>query len=109
MSRLRPKVVLWWGIGLVAGSVVFSYGLTAISAAAFSGGPGASATALDQAMLGILVTVIQAVNSSAPFVGAALIGASIVMFYIAKNVLPPAQQAVVDDEAASGKRAASAD
>lgn len=109
MSRLRPKVVLWWGIGVVAGSVVFSYGVAAISAATFSGGPGSSATALDQAILGILVTAIQAVNSSAPFIGAALIGAGIVMFYIAKNVLPPAQQAVVDEEIASGKHAAGAD
>ena len=106
MSRLRPKVVLWWGVGLVAGSVVFSYGLTGISAAVFSGGPGGSATSLDQTMLGILVTLVEAVNGSAPFIGAALIGASTVMFYIAKNLVP-----IMPSEAGatSGKRAAGDD
>ena len=100
---------MWWGIGLVAGSLVFSYGLTDISAAAFSGGPGEGATALDQAMLGILITIIEAVNRSVPLVGAALIGASIVMFYIGKILIPPAQQPVAGEDAPSGKRAASAD
>lgn len=109
MTRLRPKVVLWWGIGLVAGSLVFSYGLTGISAAAFSGNPGGSATALDQAMLGILITAVQAVNQSAPFIGAALIGASVVMFYMAKNILPAARPAMAGEDEPSGKRAASAD
>ncbi len=104
MSRLRPKVVLWWGIGLIAGGLILDY---AVSGIAFSTtiGDGTTVNPLDQAMLGIWMDLLNAVNRSAPFIGAALVGASVVMFYLAKNVVPTA---TVQDEA-SGKRAASAD
>ena len=90
MSRLRPKVVMWWGIGLIAATFILNYTLPGLSYAAYGGG--LRADALSQALLGGFATLLGAVNSLAPLLGAVLIGASIVMAYIAKTVLPPAQQ-----------------
>jgi hypothetical protein len=94
MSRLRPKVVLWWGIGLLVADAVLNFAVPAIFAgfADPSGGNG-----VDQALYGLFATVLSAVNRVAPFLGAALIGASVVMFYIAKNVVPPAPLTGTDD------------
>ncbi|NEN05237.1 hypothetical protein G3T36_05065 [Diaminobutyricibacter tongyongensis] len=117
MSRLRPKVVLWWGIGLIAGGLVLDYAVQGIM---FATTNGQGSNPLDQAMLGIWMDLLNAVNRTAPFIGAALIGASVVMFYLAKNLLPSARvpaatvpaatvpAAIVRDEA-SGERAGSAD
>jgi hypothetical protein len=95
-------VVLWWGIGLVAGSVVFSDGLMALAATVYSGGPGGSVGGIDQAILSVVMTVTQAVNRSAPFIGAALIGASVVMFYLAKNLLPATERPAPGDAETAG-------
>ena len=109
MSRLRPKVVLWWGIGLVAGGLILDYAVSGIMFAS-TNGQGSTVNPLDQAMLGIWMDLLNAVNRTAPLIGAALIGASVVMFYLAKNLLPAATvPAATVPDAASGERAGSAD
>lgn len=81
MSRLRPKVVLWWGIGLIVASLILNYALFGLISAT----SGSGANSLDQAMLSAIMQVLDAVNRIAPMLGAAFVGASIVMFSITKN------------------------
>lgn len=94
MSRLRPKVVLWWGIGLLVADAVLNFAVPAV----FAGFAAASgANGVDQALYGLFATVLSAVNRVMPFLGAALVGAGVVMFYIARNLLPAALVAATDD------------
>ncbi len=96
MSRLRPKVVLWWGIGLIALYLVLNFTVPGLAYAA-NGNGGGGANPLDQAMLGTLFTVLSTVNMIAPFLGVTLIGASIVMFYVEKNLIRPTLDPVVTE------------
>lgn len=77
---LRPKVVLWWGIGLTVASTVLNLVVPAIVYGAWSGGSGA--TGVDQGLAVTVQTVLQVVTGAMPVLGPALIAASIVMAYL---------------------------
>lgn len=81
-SKLRPKVVLWWGIGLtVAGLLLTTFVpqvgyLIAVQHDASSG--------VDQGLLVGLNLVVSLIAQVIPPLGVALIGAAVVMTYIAR-------------------------
>lgn len=79
-SKLRPKVVLWWGIGLtVAGALVTL--LLPQLAYPVALQPG-TATGVDQALLTLVNLVIQVVGQVLSPLGVALIAVSVVMAYV---------------------------
>ncbi|WP_349862823.1 hypothetical protein [Leifsonia sp. WHRI 6310E] len=77
---LRPKVVLWWGIGLTVASTVLNLVVPAIFYGAWSGWSGA--TGVDQGLAVTVQTVLQVVTGAMPVLGPALIAAAIVMAYV---------------------------
>lgn len=89
-SKLRPKVVLWWGIGLtVAGALVTL--LLPQLAYTVALQPG-TATGVDQALLTLVNLAIQVVGQVLSPLGVALIAASVVMAYVGAR-LPAATPA----------------
>ncbi len=81
-SRLRPKVVLWWGIGLAVVGLSLSVLVPQLfySAALPAGGP----TPLDQGLLTILDLVTRIFAQGIAPLGIGLIAASVVMTYVAR-------------------------
>ncbi|MDN4598605.1 hypothetical protein [Leifsonia virtsii] len=81
-SKLRPKVVLWWGIGLALAGVLLTLLLPQLS---YSLMPDpSSATGVDQGFLVLLSLVIRIVGDLLTPLGVALIGASVVMAYVGR-------------------------
>ncbi len=78
---LRPKVVLWWGIGLTVAAAVLQWVVPL-----FFYGSYAQANGVDQGMLFVLQTTGQILNVTLPVIGAALISAGIVMAYLARLI-----------------------
>lgn len=97
-SKLRPKVVLWWGVGLALAGVLVALLLPQL---AYSAIPApSSATGVDQGLLVLLDLVIRIVSDLLTPLGVALIGASLVMAYIGRLLSARAPQA----ETAPGDR-----
>ena len=89
-SKLRPRVVLWWGIGLAAGGLLLSVLVPQLfyNIALPVSGP----TPLDQGLLVVLDVLTRVLAQGVVPVGAGLIGAGVVMAYIARQAGPrPAQ------------------
>ncbi|WP_020075321.1 hypothetical protein [Cryocola sp. 340MFSha3.1] len=81
-SKLRPKVVLWWGIGLSAAGLLLNLLLPQVGYA-LTVQVNAS-TRVDQGMLTALSVVLDLVRQTLLPLGIALIAASVVMAYIAR-------------------------
>ncbi|WP_431277394.1 hypothetical protein [Leifsonia poae] len=91
---LRPKVVLWWGIGLTVGgvglAVLLPYvGYSLVSQTSVSNG-------LDQGLLVLLNMFVQLISQVLPPLGVALIGASVVMTYVGRLLGSSPQPAAVE-------------
>ncbi|WP_052357661.1 hypothetical protein [Leifsonia aquatica] len=82
---LRPRVVLWWGIGLTVASTVINAVVPAIVYGAWAGGTGA--TGFDQGLAVTVQTFLQVVTGAMPVLGPALIAAAIVMAYVGRLVV----------------------
>lgn len=97
-SKLRPRVVLWWGIGLALAGVLLTLLLPQLS---YSLMPDpSSATGVDQGLLVLLSLVIRIVGDLLTPLGVALIGASVAMAYVARLLAAR----VPDSETAPGDR-----
>ena len=83
-SKLRPGVVLWWGIGLTAAGFLLTLVVPQLGFFALSSG--SASTPLDQGMLVALETVVRVVAQVVPPLGVVLIGAAIVMAYVGRVV-----------------------
>ena len=79
-SKLRPKVVLWWGIGLALAGVLSTVLLPQLGYAVVF--RPASGNAVDQALLALLELVLRIVEQVMLPLGIVLIGASVVMTYV---------------------------
>lgn len=80
-SKLRPKVVLWWGIGLAVAGLLLNLLLPQVGYA-LTVQVNAS-TRVDQGMLTALSVVLDLIRQTLLPLGIALIAASVVMAYIA--------------------------
>jgi len=80
-SRLRPKVVLWWGIGLAAAGLLLNLLLPQVGYAVIQVN---GSTRMDQGMLLALNVVVDLIRQTLLPLGIALIAASVVMAYIAR-------------------------
>jgi len=95
-SKLRPKVVLWWGIGLSVGGMLLT---TMLPRLAYGMMPGASgAVGVDQGLLTGLAYIVQLIAEIVPPLGIVLIGASVVMAYVRRLLAPVPDRAVVGEE-----------
>lgn len=95
-SNLRPKVVLWWGIGLTLAGALLTILVPQIGYAAVvqvNYGP----TRVDQALLLVLDLVVRILGQVLAPLGVALIGAAVVMAYVR-----PARREVLEDDVVSG-------
>jgi hypothetical protein len=82
-SRLRPKVVIWWGIALsVVGALLVAF-LPAVFYQLIGGAT--STTGVDQGLLSLFDIVLRTAAVGLPPLGPALIGAGLVMLYLEKN------------------------
>ena len=87
-SKLRPKVVLWWGIGLTLAGVLLTMlvpqiGFAPVLQVEYS------ETGVDRALLVLVELVVRVVNQVLMPLGIALIGASVVMAYLRRPVPEP--------------------
>jgi Na+/proline symporter len=80
-SRLRPKVVIWWGIGVAVGGSLLVLLVPAVLGLFLRG-----ETTVGQEAQGVVEVVLRMASGVLPPLGAALIGAGIVILYIEKNV-----------------------
>lgn len=97
-SKLRPKVVLWWGVGLALAGVLLTLLMPQLSYSLLP--EPSSATGVDQGLLILLSLVIRIVGDLLTPLGVALIGASIVMAYVGRLLAAP----VPDAESAPSDR-----
>jgi len=97
-SKLRPKVVLWWGVGLALAGVLLTLLMPQLSYSLLP--EPSSATGVDQGLLLLLSLVIRIVGDLLTPLGVALIGASIVMAYVGRLLAAP----VPDAESAPSDR-----
>jgi uncharacterized protein (DUF697 family) len=81
---LRPKVVLWWGIGLTVGSTLLNLLVPALVYGAWA--DPSALTGVDQGLAVTVQTVLQVVTGALPVLGPALIAASIVMAYVGRLI-----------------------
>ena len=89
-SKLRPKVVLWWGIGLTLAGVLLTIVAPQIGYTSFAA-VNYSAVGVDRALLALLLLVVRIIDQVLIPLGVALIGSSVVMAY-----LRPASPAATD-------------
>jgi hypothetical protein len=92
-SKLRPKVVLWWGIGLTLAGVLLTMVAPQIGYAPFVQ-TSYSAAGVDRALLVLVELVVRIVNQVLIPLGVALIGAAVVMAYVRR----PAPAVLPEDE-----------
>jgi len=95
-SKLRPKVVLWWGIGLTVGGMLLTTFLPFLGNAMT--GAYDAATSVDQGLLTGLMYIGQLIAQVVPPLGVALIGASVVMAYVGRLLTPTRERVAVADE-----------
>ena len=82
-SRLRPRVVIWWGIAL---SVVGALLVVFVPAVFYQLSGGATGSAgVDQGLLSLFDFALRIAAVGLPPLGPALIGAGLVMLYFEKN------------------------
>lgn len=81
-SKLRPKVVLWWGIALTVGGVLLAMLLPQLAYTAAQ--QPSAATGVDQALLTLFDLVVRVIAQVMTPLGVALIGASVVMAYVGR-------------------------
>jgi hypothetical protein len=81
-SRLRPKVVIWWGVGLSVGGSLLVLLVPGFVAALVGGASGVSQDVQVPTEL-----ILRVAASVLPSLGAAFIGAGLVMLYIEKQIL----------------------
>ena len=101
-SRLRPKVVLWWGIGLAAAGLLLSVLVPQLFYAVAL--PDEGPTPLDQGLILFVDVVTRVFAQGVVPLGVALIGAAVVMSYIARRLAPadlPATDRSADDKGAA--------
>jgi len=87
-SKLRPKVVLWWGIGLTLAGVLWAIVVPGVGYAIVA--QPSSATGVDQGLLVLLDLIVRVVGQVLTPLGVALIGASVVMAYVGRSAAPRA-------------------
>jgi type IV secretory pathway VirB2 component (pilin) len=90
-SKLRPKVVLWWGIALTVGGVLLAILLPQLAYTAAQ--QPSAATGVDQALLTLLDLVVRVIAQVMTPLGVALIGASVVMAYVGRLTVPRTRSA----------------
>ena len=90
-SKLRPKVVLWWGIGLAIAGILVSLFLPQLAYTAVQ--QPSSATGVDQGLLLVLDLVIRVIGQVMTPLGVVLIGASVVMTYVGRLLAPTSPEA----------------
>ena len=90
-SKLRPKVVLWWGIGLTIAGVLSTLFLPQLAYTAAQ--QPSSTTGADQALLVLVDLVVRVIGQVLTPLGVALIGASLVMTYVGRLLAPAAPNA----------------
>ena len=81
-SRLRPKVVLWWGVGLAVAGILLNILLPQVGYALV--GPVNASTRIDQGLIAALSILLDLVRQTLLPLGVALIAASVVMAYVAR-------------------------
>ncbi|MGO4299445.1 hypothetical protein [Leifsonia sp. RAF41] len=95
-SKLRPQVVLWWGIGLTVGGLLAT---TVLPRLAYGMMPAVSgANGVDQGLLTGLAYIVQLITQIVPPLGVALIGASVVMAYVRRLLAPVPDRVVTGNE-----------
>ncbi len=83
-SKLRPKVVLWWGIGLTVAGVLSTDLLPQLGyAIAFQ--PSA-ANGVDQGLMTLLALVVRIIEQIVAPIGVVLIGAGVMMAYVDRRL-----------------------
>ncbi|RDV45664.1 hypothetical protein DOE76_07515 [Leifsonia sp. ku-ls] len=97
-SKLRPKVVLWWGIALTLAGVLLTilvpqFGYAAIIQQDYS------RPNVDQALLVLLDLVVRIIGQVLTPLGVALIGAAVVMEFVGRllAVRSPESEAAPDE------------
>ena len=99
-SRVAPKVVLWWGIGLtVAGTVL----IILLPNLAYGFGGGGGAVGVDQGLMLAIDLIVRILGGIVAPLGVALIGASIVMVYL-RQLLRPTLGAIVSERSERVRR-----
>ncbi|MFE4951359.1 hypothetical protein ACFQ9V_14765 [Leifsonia sp. NPDC056665] len=81
-SKLRPRVVLWWGIALTVAGVLLAMLMPQLAYTAVQ--QPSAATGVDQALLALLDLVVRVIGEVMTPLGVALIGASVVMAYVGR-------------------------
>lgn len=97
-SKLRPKVVLWWGVGLALAGVLLTILVPQLGYAVVVQ-PDHSGSGVDQALLVLLDLVVRIIGQVLTPLGIALIGASVVMAYVGRLLatrIPEAETAPGD-------------
>ncbi|HEV7565974.1 MAG TPA: hypothetical protein VGO31_08475 [Microbacteriaceae bacterium] len=79
-SRLRPGVVIRWGIVISVGGA-----LLIVLVPMFAYQMYATPNGVDQGLIAVIQTLVSVANIVLPPLGAALIGAGLVILYIEKN------------------------
>ena len=81
-SKLRPKVVLWWGISLTTAGVLSSVLIPNVAFNFVMAGHGS--TPVDQGLLMLVDISMRVVAQGLAPLGVALVGAGIVMEYVTR-------------------------
>jgi len=92
-SKLRPKVVLWWGIGLTLAGMLLTTSMPFLGHAMT--GSYNTASGVDQGLLTGLSYIGQLIAQTVPPLGVALIGASVVMAYLGRLLTPARERVAV--------------
>lgn len=79
-SKLRPKVILWWGIVLTVAGVVITLLLPQLAYTAMQ--QPSAATGVDQGLLTLVDLVVRVIGQLLTPLGVAFIGAAVVMVYV---------------------------
>ncbi|SEH81463.1 MULTISPECIES: hypothetical protein [unclassified Leifsonia] len=96
-SKLRPKVVLWWGIGLTIGGLLLAVLVPNLSYTFLNAQGGAT---VDQGLMLLLDVCTRIIMQAIAPVGVALIGASVVMAYVGRLLTPAHERVAVADTVA---------
>ena len=81
-SKLRPKVVLWWGIALTVAGLLLAMLMPQLAYTAVQ--QPSAASGVDQALLTLLDLVVRVIGQVMAPLGVALIGAAVVMQYVGR-------------------------
>jgi len=96
-SKLRPKVVLWWGIGLAIGGLLLAILVPNLSYTLLDMQGGAT---VDQGLMLLLDVCTRIIMQAIAPLGIALIGASVVMAYVGRLLTPGRERVAVAEAVA---------